>query len=195
MYNFPLEFKFKISTLANDFTAKDALGNTVAYVRQKMFKLKEDIVIYADESKSNIDFRIKADRWLDFSAAYVFFDANEFEIGRVTRKGLRSILKAHYEIYDESKNIQYHITEENPWVKVLDTLLCEVPVLGIFSGYFFNPVYIVLDESQNVVAKLSKIPSFFGRSFKVEKLMDLGNSEKRVLLGLMMMILLERRRG
>ena len=40
--NYPLDFKFKISTLASDFNITDKNGNYVAYVRQKMFKLKED---------------------------------------------------------------------------------------------------------------------------------------------------------
>ena len=53
---FPIKFVFKISTLANDFTAKDANGNVIAYVRQKMFKFKEDISI------SNTDLRMKGQK-------------------------------------------------------------------------------------------------------------------------------------
>ena len=51
---FPIRFQFKITTLSNDFTATDASGNVIAYVRQKMFKLKEAITIYADSTKSTI---------------------------------------------------------------------------------------------------------------------------------------------
>ena len=43
-FTFPITFKFKISTLANDFTALDESGATIAYVRQKMFKFKEAIL-------------------------------------------------------------------------------------------------------------------------------------------------------
>lgn len=39
---YPVSFKFNIGTLANDFVAKDTLGTTLAYVKQKMFKLKEE---------------------------------------------------------------------------------------------------------------------------------------------------------
>jgi hypothetical protein len=53
----------------------------------------------------------------------------------------------------------------------------------------------VKDNNNNVVAKLKKMPSFFGRKFSVEKTADMGKAESRILLGLMMMILLERRRG
>ena len=44
---FPLKFVFNIGTLSNDFTATNAEGRTVAYVKQKLFKLKEKIRIGA----------------------------------------------------------------------------------------------------------------------------------------------------
>ena len=50
--NYPLDFKFKITTLASDFNITDRNGNYVAYVRQKMFKLKEDVIVFNDESKT-----------------------------------------------------------------------------------------------------------------------------------------------
>lgn len=193
---FPLNFKFKIGTLANDFVASDATGATVAYVRQKMFKLKEDILIYSNESKSDTLFRIRADRWLDFSAAYSFTDKDGKEMGKIVRKGWRSIWKTSYELIDQHQNIQYHVKEENAWVKVWDSLLGEVPLLGMFTGYFFNPAYLVTDLQGNVVAKIKKQASFFGRHFEVSKLQDIDqDDQERIMLGLMMMILLERRKG
>lgn len=193
---FPLNFKFKIGTLSNDFVASDATGATVAYVRQKMFKLKEDILIYSNESKSDTLFRIRADRWLDFSAAYSFTDREGKEMGKIVRKGWRSIWKTSYELIDQHQNIQYHVNEENAWVKVWDSLLGEVPLLGMFTGYFFNPAYLVTDLQGNVVAKIKKQASFFGRHFEVSKLQDIDqDDQERIMLGLMMMILLERRKG
>ena len=50
-FDFPIEFSFKIGTLANDFIATDANGKTIAYVRQKMFKFKEAIMIYTNDKK------------------------------------------------------------------------------------------------------------------------------------------------
>jgi len=193
---FPVKFQFKIGTLANDFTATDASGKTIAYVRQKMFKLKEDIQIYSDETKTKVNYNIKADRWLDFSAAYAFFDEKGAEFGKIVRKGWRSIWKAEYEIIDESQKLQYTIGEENGWIKVLDSLLGEIPILNFFTGYLFNPSYIVTNAAKEPIVKLSKEPSFFGRKFELTKIgtMD-SDDDDRVMLGLMMMILLERRRG
>ena len=54
--NYPLDFTFKITTLSSDFNITDKNGNYVAYVRQKMFKLKEDVIVFNDESKSKENF-------------------------------------------------------------------------------------------------------------------------------------------
>lgn len=195
-FQFPLHLTFKIATFANDFIATDANGQTLAYVRQKIFKLKEEVNLFTDDSKSELKYSIKADRWLDFSASYRFEDANGKNLGRVARKGWRSIWKAKYEIYDIEDNQDLIIEEANAWIKVADSALGEVPVLNMLTGYFFNPSYNVTRPNGEIVAKLKKEPSFFGRRFKVEKLMEMEEiEEERILLGLMMMILLERRRG
>lgn len=193
---FPLQFTFKISTFANDFTVKDANGTTVSYIKQKMFKFIEDISVYNNDSKSELYYNIKADRWLDFSAAYNMTNQMGAFIGKVVRKGWASIWKARYEIYDENEQQDLLIQEENPWVKVIDALLIEVPLLGIVSGYIFNPSYIVTRPDGTIVARLKKEPSFWGRKFTVSKLNEFEKGEEeRLVLGLMMMILLERRRG
>lgn len=193
---FPISFHFRIGTFANDFIAKDASGRTIAYVRQKMFKLKEAIMIYSDESKTELLYQIKADRWIDFNANYAFSDSKGAMIGSVGRKGMKSIWKASYQIFDSGKNLDFNIREENPWAKVFDSLLSEVPLVGLFTGYLFHPRYAVTNAQGAAIACLSKESSFFGRKFRVDKLADIDSRDgERILLGLMMMILLERRRG
>jgi uncharacterized protein YxjI len=193
---FPVSLSFKISTLSNDFTATDANGNTIAYVKQKMFKLVEDVSVFNDNSKSQLNYSIKANKWLDFSAAYNFTNHNGAELGKIVRKGWASIWKARYEIYDENQQQDLLIQEENGWVKVFDALLCEIPFLGLVSGYFFNPSYMVSRPDGTQVVRLKKESSFFGRKFSVSKLAEFEKGEEeRLILGLMMMILLERRRG
>lgn len=195
-FEFPITFEFKIGTLANDFIAKDANGRTIAYVRQKMFKFKEAIMIYTDDSKKHFLYKIDADRIIDFNASYEFTDKDNEVLGSIGRKGMKSLWKANYEIFDPTKNSKYIIREENPWAKVLDVLLSEVPLLGIFTGYLFNPKFGVKTKDDNTVARLSKQPSFFGRKFKLDKLTEIEDGDdERLMLSLMMMVLLERRRG
>lgn len=194
--SFPLTFTFKISTFSNDFIVEDANGKVIHFVRQKLFKFIEEVQVFNNESKSQVLYTIKANKWIDFSAAYIFTDARGLEIGRVARKGWASIWKARYEIYDENRVQDLFISEENGWIKVGDAVLGEIPLLGIFTGYLFNPAYLVTRPDGTQVAKLKKEPSFFGRRFTVSKVADFQQGEEeRLVLSLMMMILLERRRG
>lgn len=194
---YPLHLEFKIGTLANDFITRDANGATLLYVRQKLFKFKEAIQLFSSEDKSELIYTIAADRIIDFNASYAFTDVEGRSFGHIGRKGMKSLLKAHYEIFNENKQKEFIIQEENPWAKFWDALLCEVPLLGLLSGYLFNPRYVVKrTDTDELVVRLSKEKSFWGRRFKLDKLADLKEGEEeRLVLGLMMLTLLERRRG
>ena len=193
---FPLQITFKISTITNDFRVHDAEGREQAFVRQKLFKLKEEVSVFSDESRSKLSFRIKADRWLDFSATYRFLDAQDNEIGRIVRQGFKSLWKASYQIYNEKLQADFSISEDNPFVKIMDGIFGDLPLIGLFSGYFFNPSYIITRPDGIAIARLKKEKSFFGRRFSVQKLSEFESGEEnRLVLGLMMMILLERSRG
>ncbi len=195
-YSYPLNFQFKVTSLANDFNVKDANGNSLAYVRQKMFKLKEAISVFSNENRAELLYKINADRIIDFNASYSFTNADEEVIGRIGRKGAKSILKAHYEIFNKDNKQEFVINEENPWAKLGDAVLGEIPVLGIFTGYFCNPRYAIKRADGTIVARLSKEASFMGRKFQLEKLSELNEEEgERMVLAIMMMSLLERRRG
>ncbi len=193
---FPLSLTFRITTLSNDFVARDASGRTVAYVRQKMLKLLEEVQVFNNESRSELNYTIRANRWLDFTATYTFTNSKDYEVGRIVRKGWASLWKAHYEILDERQQPDLVIREENPWAKIFDSMLGEIPLVSILSGYLFHPSYIVLRPNGAEVIRLKKEPSFWGRKFSVDKLAEFESGEEdRVVLGLMMLILLERQRG
>ncbi len=195
-FDYPISFSFRIGTLHNDFTAKDAKGQTIAYVKQKLFKFKEAVNVFSDETQSSVMYTIGADRIIDFNASYFFKNANGETVGKVGRKGMKSLLKAHYNIFNDASELDYTIEEENPWAKFWDSLLGEIPLLGMFSGYLFNPKYIVKNQNGEILARLTKEPSFFGRNFKLEEIGKFKEGDdERILLSLMMMSLLERRRG
>lgn len=194
--NFPVKFTFNITTLANDFKAVDTSGKTVAYVKQKMFKLKEDISIYDNEAKSNLNYKITADKWIDFSAAYSFRNSKGEELGKIARKGWASIWKAKYHVIDQNQKLQYQINEDNGWVKVADNIFGQLPIIGGLTGYVFNPSYSLTNTQGKKIARLKKEPSFFGRKFNLEQIGEMDADDKeRIVLSFMMMVLLERRRG
>ncbi len=192
---YPLELTFKLFTFAPHISVTDANGDLLFYVKQKRFKLKEEIIVYADVKKLKPLYYIKADRIIDFSAAYKFSNADGTNIGSVKRQGMKSLWRARYDIFD-GETTTMNIQEKNPWVKVADAICSQIEIIGIFTGYIFNPKYIVSRAGGNIVMHLEKIPSFWSRKFTI-KAADKLNSreEEQVLLSLLMMLLLERHRG
>ena len=194
--NFPIDLSFKILALASQIYIREANGNLFGYVKQKLFKLKEDINIFTDENQTHQRFNIKADRVIDFSARYNFTDNQNRPFGSIKRQGMRSIWKANYGVFDAAERQIFKINEESGWVKVADSLVGEIPIVGMFTGYVFNPSYVISNSSGTAVARLQKQPAFFESKFQLSKLGELNSDEEnQVLLGVLMMILLERRRG
>jgi uncharacterized protein YxjI len=192
---YPLTISFKIVALAPQFSIRDASGQLIAYVKQKLFKLKEAVTVYADEQQTQPVYTLKADRIWDFSARYHFSDAQGAALGSVKRHGMRSLWNVHYDILDGEATVM-SIREENAWVKVIDALFNEIPLVGMFSGYLFHPAYLVSRPDGAVVMRMEKQPAFFEGKFSVEKKTLLGEAEeRRLLLSLIMMLLLERARG
>ena len=193
--NYPLQITFKILAIAQQLTITDATGNLISYVKQKAFKLKEAVTVFADTEQTRPLYTISADKVLDFSARYHFRDATGNVVGSVKRQGMKSIWKARYDIFAGEAPVMT-IAEENPWVKVFDALLGQIPIVGIFTGYLFHPAFLVSHVNGTLLMRLEKQPAFLEGKYIIEKKVDLPPEEEtRALLSLIMMILLERHRG
>lgn len=194
--NYPLSLSFKVLALARQLAVRDASGSLLFYVKQKALKLKEEVTVFSDLEQQSVVFKMRADRLLDFSANYTFTDAHGRTLGSIKRHGMKSLWKVHYEIADANGKVLFTIHEENPWTKVLDSLASEIPVLGMFTGYLFHPAYIVARPGGATTLRMQKQPAFFEGKFRIERQVPSAEDEERLaLLGLVMMILLERRRG
>jgi uncharacterized protein YxjI len=193
--NYPLQLSFKIIAIARQLSVTDANGMLAFYVKQKAFKLKEAVTVFADAEQTSPLYTINADKVLDFSATYHIRDRNGAYIGAVRRQGMKSLWKARYEILSGQTAV-LTIQEANPWIKVLDALVGEIPVLGMFTGYLLHPAYIVARPDGTEIMRLEKQPALFEGKYTIEKLGALAEDEEaRTVLSLLMMILLERSRG
>jgi hypothetical protein len=195
--NFPLQLRFKLLAIAQQVSVTDSAGRLVMYVKQKAFKLKEAVTVFADAEQTRPLYTIQADRVLDISAQYTIRDSGTGEaLGAIKRRGMRSIWRAHYEITRGGAPVLM-IREANPWVKVGDALLGEIPVLGIFTGYFFHPAYLVsAGENAPPVLRVVKHRAFMEGRYEITKEGELSESDERLaVLSVLMMTLLERRRG
>lgn len=194
--NYPLAISFKLLALAQQLSVRDAQGNLIFYVKRKAFKLKESITIFADEAQQRPLYHINADRVIDFSGRYRFTDDAGNSLGSIKRHGMRSLWKSHYEIDDDAPGGAFTLTEENVWIKVFDSVLGQLPIIGALTGYLFHPAYLLSRPDGTVLLRMEKQPDFFEGKFLVERRTHLdGAEETRALLGLLMMIMLERSRG
>lgn len=192
---YPFQLKFKLLTFGQRITATDATGKMLMFIKQKMFKLREKVEIYSDESQSQLLFRIEADRVIDFSANYSFTDMNGNDFGAVRRKGMRSLWSAHYEIIQDGQ-VDMTIDEESPFKKLLEGILGEIPIIGMLAIYLLNPSYIVRRPDGTELLRLIKEPAVFEGRFTLNKLSEMPeDDELRSLMALLMVVLLEKRRG
>jgi hypothetical protein len=196
--NYPLHLTFKILAIAPQVRVTDSSGAPVLYVKQKILKLKEHVEVFTDDTKTNKLCDIRADKVIDWSAAYHFTDSSGTTFGGVRRQGGRSLWRAHYEIFENSPKdpAEFTIREENGMVKVMDGIVGGIPIIGAFAGYFFNPSYLVTRPDGTPVIRMKKQPAFLEGKFTVEKLGELDTQEQgRTLTALLMMLMLERQRG
>jgi len=194
--NYPLELRFKLLAIASQIWVRDGSGHLLCYVKQKAFKLKEAVRIYGDEAQSRLLYTISADRVIDFSAEYHVANAAGQALGSVKRRGMRSLWRAQYDVFRGGKPV-FSIQEENPWVKLLDGLVGQLPIIGMFTGYVLHPAYGVTESATGQVAlRVMKRPALFEGLYRVEPKRTLAEDDERLaLLALMMMLLLERQRG
>ncbi len=194
---FPLDLRFKIMALAPQIYVRDAEGKLIAYVKQKLFKLKDSVNVFADEEQTQLRYTINADRFLDFNARFTLADAAGTELGKVGRRGARSLFRAHYDLFPPGSDVaELSVQEESVMVRVLDALFTDIPVVGMFSGYLFNPKYLATRADGTPLARLTKKRTMLESGFHIDALAPLDDAlEERIMLGSLMMVLLERTRG
>ena len=114
----------QVFALAGKFRVYDPLNNLVLFSEQKMFRLREDIRVYSDETKTREVLSIKARQIVDFSAAYDVVDTEmNQKVGALRRKGWRSLLRDEWEVLDENDNVKGLLFEDSVGLAMLRRLL------------------------------------------------------------------------
>ena len=91
--------KALFSFMGQSFRLYGPEGNLQFFVKQKAFKLKEEITVFADEAQSKPMLRIKARGIMDTSATYDVTDAATGEVlGALKRHGLKSLFRDEWSI-------------------------------------------------------------------------------------------------
>lgn len=116
--------KRQVFALTGKFRYYDPAGSLVLFSEQKMFKLREDIRVFADENKAQEVLQIKARQIIDFSAAYDVIDsASGQKVGTLRRKGFKSMLRDEWEVLDVNDQVIGLLFEDNMGLALLRRLL------------------------------------------------------------------------
>ncbi len=114
----------QVFALTGRFRVYDASENLLLFSEQKMFRLREDIRVYADESKTQELLIIQARSIIDFSAAYDVIDAMTGEkVGTLRRKGWRSMFRDEWEVLDAGDQLRGMLFEDSIQLALLRRLL------------------------------------------------------------------------
>lgn len=156
------------SFLGQAFHIYDAQGNLCFYVKQKAFKLKEAITVFADEGKTQPLLTIQARSVLDFGATYDVATVEGEALGALRRRGFKSMLRDQWEILDTSDEVVGTIEEDSMALALVRRLLSNlvpqgftVELLGNTVATFqqrFNPFIakIELDFSMDTAGELDR---------------------------------------
>lgn len=193
--NFPINLAFRVVALSNQFELIDSQGKCIGYVKQPWTKFKEAVTVWQDDTMETPLYTLKADRILDIAAHYAIATAKGEAIGTLVRKGLKSFVKATYEL-NLNRGEQWLWQEVNPWSKVFNHLLDSIPIVSLLSSFLFHPRYEVQNASGTPVLALQKKAAWFERKFEIQLLTPLNAAdEEAALLSAIMVVLLESHRG
>ncbi len=129
----------------------------VAFTKQRAFKLKEDIRIFSDDSRSKELLSIQARQIIDFSAAYDVVDPQaKVKVGAARRKGFKSLVRDSWEILDENDRMIASLEEDSAGMalarRFLNNLIPQTFHLAvpgerapIVFKQFFNPFVYKLE--------------------------------------------------
>ncbi|DAC70841.1 MAG TPA: hypothetical protein D7I12_01265 [Candidatus Poseidoniales archaeon] len=92
----------------------ESMRSMIGYSKMAALKLKEDIRVYSDESKSTELLIIKQKGILDFTGGFSIVDGQTGEsLGTLRRKAMKSILRDSWMLIDDKENVIGSLGEES----------------------------------------------------------------------------------
>ncbi|MHB0999974.1 MAG: hypothetical protein ACYC27_12075 [Armatimonadota bacterium] len=153
--NYLLKKQF-LKLFGGSFRIYNPTGDLVLFASMKAFKLKEDIGIFSDESKTTEYARIKARSIIDFWSTYDIYDsATNQKLGGMKRKALKSMLKDEWIIMDAVDN-EIGLIQEDSWLMaILRRLIGGGWVPQAFHGEIkSSPVFNFKQQFNPIIQKI-----------------------------------------
>jgi len=177
----------KFFALAGQVYIRRPDGELLCYVRQTLFKLKEEITVFADENRTEPLLEIRARQIIDFAAAYDVSDAiSGQKLGMLKRRGFASLLRDEWLVMDSEDRPVARLREASRWGALASRLLSLIPQR-----------YILETTDGKTVALVRQRFAFFVHEFDI----DFPPAEtdaidrKLAIASLILLLLIEGRQG
>lgn len=120
--------KAMFSFMGSAFRILGPEGNLRFFVKQKAFKLKEEITVFTDEGQTDAVLGIQARAIGDFSGTYDITDKKSGEkLGAMKREGLKSLIRDEWTLLDVSGAAVGKVMEESSGLALLRRFLPIIP--------------------------------------------------------------------
>jgi uncharacterized protein YxjI len=128
-------------------------GHLLALAEQKRMKLKEEVVFYADESKSRRVFSFKARQRLDVGAQHDVYDENGTPLGMFSKQFGASLLRSTWNLSVPGLNAVGQ--ERRPVIAILRRIWNFIPYIGdIWIPFVFH--FDFVDTSTGAIVMVSE---------------------------------------
>jgi hypothetical protein len=142
----------KIFSFAPKLFIWDQNGDTLAFVRQKVFAIRDDVRIFTDQTQSFELLRIKGRNIIDFGAAFDVIDSlNGQKAGVLKRRGWKSLMRAEWIIMDALDQEIGTIREDSALLAAIRRLILKI-IPQSFTFEVGGQVVGVAKQSWNIFA-------------------------------------------
>ncbi len=147
----------KITPFANQYrvfsaTADGSKSGLAAYAHQKRMSIKEKVLFFSDEQKTQAIFSFRAEKIMDIHGRYFVEDQNGQMIGMFKKEFGKSLIISTWTILDAQGNPRYQISESNQALAILRRFGGQIPLVGMFVDLvmvFFKYHFKIVDLTTN----------------------------------------------
>ena len=173
----------KIIALVGKILVTDAAGATLAFSRQKAFKLREEIRVFTDDSEGTLLLMIKARNIIDFGATYDVTAPDGRVVGALRRKGFKSMVRDQWMVLGPGDSVDGSLDEAG------GTGLALARRFIPFVAWFVSQDY-TMTANGSTVARMQRNRNPFVSRLEVQVERGAAAAQRRLLLAAAVLLLI-----
>ena len=185
---FILQQQFRLVVNQYEFSLPgpdDTPGRVFCFVKQKMFKFKEDVRFFTDQTMSTEWMRIKARQRFDPTATYDVTAPDGTVIGKFSKVFGASLLRSTYKLFDAEGREVALATEQNLLIALFRRLVGFIPNVGNFANWLPIPYHFVFKRGEQIIGHHKRQLWKFKDTYTLDLTADTGRTlDRRLVLAI-----------